>query len=166
MKNENFADPFGPSYLPDPELESVNSKIQELKEDKRRVYDILQAAASVPPPVPEKDWSSYPFYSQTLKSLNFNYPVDQLGVYVTSLTGLGMVSKALWKSYNVGKANTAIKLGIVDDIDVYLHRSGLNDERQVLRAMKSRHRLVIVALGKWAALAALFTAYVQLKNRN
>ncbi|KAI8892584.1 hypothetical protein BC833DRAFT_625681, partial [Globomyces pollinis-pini] len=35
---------------PDPELKSVNSKIEDLKEDKRRLYDILQAAASIPAP--------------------------------------------------------------------------------------------------------------------
>ena len=64
---------------PDPELQAVISKIENLKEDKRRLYDILQAAASIPPPVPEKDWSKSPFYSHTLKSWNFDYPVDQMG---------------------------------------------------------------------------------------
>jgi aminoglycoside phosphotransferase (APT) family kinase protein len=42
---------------PDPELQSVKDEIEDLKEQRRRLYDILQAAASIPPPVPEKDWS-------------------------------------------------------------------------------------------------------------
>jgi DNA repair exonuclease SbcCD ATPase subunit len=42
---------------PDPELQAVISKIEDLKEDKRRLYDILQASASIPPSVPEVDWS-------------------------------------------------------------------------------------------------------------
>ena len=53
---------------------------------------------------------------------------------------MGIVTKALWKSYNVKKANMALQLGIQDDIDVYLARSGLNDEKHVLRAMRLRRR--------------------------
>ena len=129
---------FGqPPLQPDPELQSVNSEIEDLKEQRRDYFKILQAAASIPPPVPEKDWSKSPFYSHTLKSWNFDYPVDQMGFYVTTLTGIGIVSKALWRSYNIRKAYTAIQMGIKDDIDVYLHRSGLNEEKDVYRAMKS-----------------------------
>ena len=51
-----------PELSPDPELESVNSQIEDLKEDKRRLYDIRQAAASAPTPVPEVDWSKSPLY--------------------------------------------------------------------------------------------------------
>jgi hypothetical protein len=54
---------------------------------------------------------------------------------------------------NIRKAYTAIQLGIKDDID--LHRSGLNEEKHVYRAMKSRHRYVSFA-GKWAAISSKF----------
>jgi hypothetical protein len=70
---------FGqPPLPPDPELQSVNSQIEDLKEQRRDYFKILQAAASIPPPVPEKDWSKSPFYSHTLKSWNFDDPVDQM----------------------------------------------------------------------------------------
>ena len=150
----------------DPELQAVKEEITRMEKDKDNYFKILQAAASIPPPVPEKDWSKSPFYSHTLKSWSFDYPVDQMGFYVTILTGIGIVSKALWRSYNIRKAYTAIQMGIKDDIDVYLHRSGLNEEKNVYRAMKSRHRYVRFAFGKWAAIVASFTAFVQLKNRN
>ncbi len=98
------AEDFVPASLwqlplpPDPELQSVKDEIEDLKEQRRRLYDILQAAASIPPPVPVKEWSKSPFYSHTLKSWNFDYSVDQMGFYVTTLIGIGIVSKALWRS--------------------------------------------------------------------
>ena len=85
---------------PDPELQAVKDEIAHLKTREVEYLKILQAAASIPPPVPEKDWSKSPFYSHTLKSWNFDYPVDQMGFYVTTLTGIGIVSKALWRSWN------------------------------------------------------------------
>ena len=117
---------------PDPELESV-------KEDKRRLYDILQAAASVPPPAPEKDWSKSPFFSHTLKSWNFDYPVDQMGFYVTTLTGIGIVSKALWRSWNIKKAAEIFRQGVDSaepgKFDFHMHNSGLASEKNLVRAM-------------------------------
>jgi len=158
---------FGqPPLQPDPELQSVKDEIARLERDKDNYFKILQAAASIPPPVEEKDWSESPFYSHTLKSLNFASPADQMGLYVTTLTGIGIVSKALWRSYNIRKAYAAIQMGIEEDIGVYLHRSGLTEEKHVCRAMQSRNRYIRFAFGKWAALVASFTAFVQLKNRN
>jgi len=158
---------FGqPPLQPDPELQSVKDEIARLERDKDNYFKILQAAASIPPPVEEKDWSESPFYSHTLKSWNFASPADQIGLYVTTLTGIGIVSKALWRSYNIRKAYAAIQMGIEEDIGVYLHRSGLTEEKHVCRAMQSRNRYIRFAFGKWAALVASFTAFVQLKNRN
>jgi hypothetical protein len=155
---------FGqPPLPPDPELESV-------KEDKRRLYDILQAAASIPPPVPEKDWSKSPFYSHTLKAWNFDYPVDQMGFYLTTLTGVGIVSKALWRSWNIKKAAEIFRLGVDSaepgKFDFHMHNSGLASEKNLVRAMASRGYIT----GKSVAVAGLlvtgFTAFVQLKNKN
>ena len=148
---------------PDPELESV-------KEDKRRLYDILQAAASVPPPAPEKDWSKSPFFSHTLKSWNFDYPVDQMGFYVTTLTGIGIVSKALWRSWNIKKAAEIFRQGVDSaepgKFDFHMHNSGLASEKNLVRAMASRGFIT----GKSVAVAGLlvtgFAAFVQLKNKN
>jgi hypothetical protein len=89
-----------------------------------------------------------------------------MGFYLTTLTGIGIVSKALWRSYNIKKACTAIKAGVQEDIDVYLHRSGFTEEKHVLRVMQSRHRFVTTALAKWAAIGGLFAVMVQLKNKN
>ena len=98
--------------------------------------------------------------------MGFNYPGDQLGIYVTTLTGIGIVSKALLRSYNIQKAYKAIQLRNADDIDIYLHRSGFNDPQQILRVIKSRYNYIGAAIGKFAALVGLYTAIVQLKNKN
>ncbi|KAJ2986916.1 hypothetical protein HDV02_006458 [Globomyces sp. JEL0801] len=162
---------FGQLPLPpDPELESVNSKIQDLKEDKRRLYDILQAAASVPPPIPEKDWSNSPFYSHTLKAWNFDYPVDQMGFYVSTLTGVGIVSKALWRSWNIRKAAEIFKEG-VDSVEpgkfeFHMHNSGLNNEKNLVTAMVSRGYITGKAFAVAGLIVTGFAAFVQLKNKN
>jgi hypothetical protein len=155
---------------PDPELQSVKDEIEDLKEQRRRLYDILQAAAATPPPLPEKDWSKSPFYSHTLKSLNFDYPVDQMGFYVTMLTGIGMVSKTLWRSWNTKKAAEIFRKGVnsaeAGKFDFHMHNSGLASEKYLARAMASRGFIT----GKSVAVAGLlvtgFAAFVQLKNKN
>ncbi len=44
---------FGqPPLPPNPKLQALSSKIVDLKQDKSRKYDILQAAASIPLPPP------------------------------------------------------------------------------------------------------------------
>ena len=117
---------------PDPELESVNSQIQDLKEQRGRLYDILQAAASIPPPVPEVDWSKSPFYSHTLKSWNFDYPVDQMGFYLTTLTGFVIVSKAFWRSWNIKKAAEMLGKNGVESEMLSFHRHFSNSETESL----------------------------------
>jgi hypothetical protein len=44
---------------PDPELQSVKDEIEDLKTREVEYLKILQAAASAPPAVPEKDWSNF-----------------------------------------------------------------------------------------------------------
>jgi hypothetical protein len=144
---------------PDPELESV-------KEDKRRLYDILQAAASVPPPIPVKDWSKSPFYSHTLMSWNFDYPVDQMGFYVTTLTSFGIVSKALWRSWNIKKAAEILYNGVESEmLAFHRHFSGLNNE-QLKDARMMRHAVKLKAFAFTGLFVTGFVAFVQLKNRN
>jgi hypothetical protein len=112
------------------------------KEQRRRLYDILQAAGSIPPPVPEKDWSKSPFYSHTLKSWNYDYPVGQMGFYVTTLTGIGIVSKALWRSWNIMKPAEIFRQGVDSaepgKFDFHMHNSGLTNEDNLVRAMVFR----------------------------
>ena len=155
---------------PDPELESVKDEITRLDRREQDIYKILQAAASFPPPVPEKDWSKSPFFSHTLKSWNFDYPVDQMGFYVTTLTGIGIVSKALWRSWNIKKAAEIFRQGVDSaepgKFDFHMHNSGLASEKNLVRAMASRGFIT----GKSVAVAGLlvtgFAAFVQLKNKN
>jgi hypothetical protein len=154
---------------PDPKLDATNIAIARLEKDKENYFKVIQAAASVPPPptlAPEKDWSKAPFYSKTLKTWNFDYPVDQMGFYLTSLTGIGIISKAFWKTWNMKLAEKAIQQNIADDIDVYLHRSGFPDEKQLLRAMKSRSRHITSAIALGVGLVGVFTTFVQYKNKN
>ena len=94
-----------PELSLDPELQSVNSKIQDLIEDKRRLYDILQAAASIPPPVPEMDWSKSLFYSKTLQKLTgATTPFEQYGLYGSIIGGVFLISRSLFRSYHALKA--------------------------------------------------------------
>jgi hypothetical protein len=51
-----------------------------------------------------------------------------MGFYLTSLTVIGIISKAFWKTWNMKLAEKSIQQNIADDIDVYLHRSGFLDE--------------------------------------
>jgi hypothetical protein len=158
---------FGQPPLPsDPELQSVTDEIEDLKEQRRDIYKILQAAASIPPPIPEKDWSKSPFYSHTLKSWNFDYPVDQMGFYVTTLTGFGIVSKALWRSWNIKKAAEMLEKGVESDmLSFHRHFSGLNNE-QLKDARMMRQAVKLKAFAFTGLLVTGFVAFVQLKNRD
>jgi hypothetical protein len=89
-----------------------------------------------------------------------------MGFYLTSLTGIGIISKAFWKTWNMKLAEKAIQQNIADDIDVFLHRSGFPDEKQLLRAMKSRGRHITSAIALGVGLVGVFTTFVQYKNKN
>ncbi len=154
----------------DPELQSVISEIDRLERGKENYFKILQAAASIPPPVPEKDWSKSLFYSRTLKSWNYDYPADQMGFYVTTLTGIGVMSKALWRSWNIKKAAEIFKEGVDSaesgKFDFHMHNSGLSSEKNLVRAMASRGYQTGKAFAVAGLLVTGFAAFVQLKNRN
>ena len=142
----------------------INKKT--IRKDKDNYFKILQAAASIPPPVPEKDWSKSPFYSHTLKSWYFDYPADQMGFYVTTLTGFGIVSKALWRSWNIKKAAEMLDNGVESEmLSFHRHFSGLNNE-QLKDARMMRQAVKFKAFAFTGLLVTGFAAFVQLKNRN
>ena len=151
---------------PDPELESVNAEIARLEKDKDSYFKILQNAALIPPPVPDKDWTKSPFYSHTLKSWNYSYPADQMGFYVTTLTGVGLVSKALWRSWNIKKAAEILETGVESDmLSFHRHFTGLHNE-QLKDAKNMRQIVKLKAVAVAGLVISGFTAFVQLKNRN
>ena len=158
-----------PPLQPDPELEAVKEEIENLKEQRRRLYDILQTAASLPPPVPEFDWSKSPFYSHTLRSYKFDYPVDQMGFYITTLTSITLVSKALWRSWNIKKAAEMLEKGVGSEIPEMLsfhrHFSGLNNE-QLKHSRMIRQAVKLKAFAIAGLLMTGFTVFVQIKNEN
>ncbi|KAJ2993949.1 hypothetical protein HDV02_001950 [Globomyces sp. JEL0801] len=155
-----------PELSPDSELQFVKDEIARLERDKENYFKILQNAASIPPPVEEKDWSKSPFYSHTLKSWKFDYPVDQMGFYVTTLTGIGIVSKALWRSWNIKKAAEMLNKGVESEmLSFHRHFSGLNNE-QLKDARMMRHAVKLKAFAFTGLLVTGFTAFVQLKNKN
>ena len=96
---------FGQSPLQsDPELQSVKAEIEDLKEQRRRVYDILQAAASIPPPVEEKDWSETPFYWKRLTKLGLVTPADQMNAYFSfagGMVGLGYSFSNFYRAHHL-----------------------------------------------------------------
>jgi hypothetical protein len=122
---------------------------------------------SIPPPVPEKDWSKSPFYSHTLRSWNFDYPVDQMGFYVTAGTGIGIVTKALWRSWNIKKAAELLQQGDEESELLSVHRrlSGLNN-LELKDQVIMRQFMKIKALAVAGMIIGGFIAFVQLKNKN
>ncbi len=162
---------FGqPPVQPDPELQSVKEEIARLEKDKDNYFKIIQAAASIPPPVLKKDWTKSPFYSHTLRSWNYDYPPDQMGFYVTTLTGIGIVSKAFWRSWNIKKAAEIFKQGVESaepgKFDFHMHNSGVASEKNLVRAMASRGYKTGKAVAVAGLLVTGFAVFVQLKNKN
>ncbi len=99
-------------------------------------------------------------------SWHYDYPADQMGFYVTTLTGIGIVSKALWRSWNIKKAAEILETGVgADMISFHRHFSGLNNE-QLKDSRGMRQIVKFKALGLAGLLITGFTGYVQLKNRN
>ena len=98
---------FGqPPLQPDPELQAVISKIEDLKEDKRRLYDILQAAASIPPPVPEVDWTKSPLYWKRLAKFGLITPAEQFNAYTSfagGMVGLGYAASNFYRAHHLFK---------------------------------------------------------------
>jgi len=90
---------------PDPELQSVKEEITHLKARELEYLKILQAAASIPPPVPEKDWSKSPLYSKTVQKLTgATTPFEQYGLYGSIIGGVYLISRSLFRSYHAMKA--------------------------------------------------------------
>jgi hypothetical protein len=98
---------FGQPALPtNPQLESVIAQIARLEKDKGRVYDVMQAAASVPKPIPEKDWSKYPLYWNRLKELGLISPAEQYNAYFgasAAMVGLGYGIRNFKSAYHLFK---------------------------------------------------------------
>ena len=90
---------------PDPELQSVKEEITHLKARELEYLKILQAAASIPPPVPEKDWSKSLLYSKTVQKLTgATTPFEQYGLYGSIIGGVYLISRSLFRSYHAMKA--------------------------------------------------------------
>ena len=159
---------FGqPTVQPDPELQSFKEEMARLEKDKDNYFKILQAAASIPPPVPEKDLTKSPFYSHTLRSWKFDYPFDQLGFYLITLTGIGTVSKALWRSWNIKRAAEMLEKGVESEmLSFHRHFSRLNNEELMKDARMMRYVVKLKAFAFSGLLVTGFTAFVQLKNQN
>ncbi len=97
---------FGQPPLPsDPKLEAINTQIADLKEDKRRIYDIIQAAASVPQPEPEKDWSKSFLYSHSIRRMfGAETPFEQYGLYASITGGTLIIIRSVFRSHHAMKA--------------------------------------------------------------
>ena len=143
-------------------LDSIDAEIADFQEQRRIYADILSSARR---PVPEQDWLNHPFYSHNLKSWNFNYPADQLGLYLASLTGIGIVSKAIWRSWHIKRAAQVIQDSSADPGLVSFHRyfSRLNND-QLKDVARMRRHVTLRALGTAGLLIGAFAAFVQLKN--
>jgi len=95
-----------PELSPDPELQSVKDEIAHLERDKENYFKILQAAASIPPPVPEVDWSKSPFYWKRLAKFGLITPADQFNAYTSfagGMVGLGYAASNFYRAHHLFK---------------------------------------------------------------
>ena len=88
---------------PDPELQAVKEEIAHLKTREVEYLKILQAAASVPPPVEEKDWSKSRFYSKHLAELGLVTPAEQISTVSGGMVGLGYSVSNFYRSHHLFK---------------------------------------------------------------
>jgi hypothetical protein len=86
---------------PDPELQAVKEEIAHLKTREVEYKKILQAAASIPPPVPEKDWSDGPIYLKRLAKFGLITPGEQLDAYnlfAAGMVGIGYAASSFYRA--------------------------------------------------------------------
>ena len=93
-----------------------------------------------------------------------------MGFYLFTLTGIGIVSNALWRSWNIKKAAEIFRQG-VDSAEpgkfhFHMHNSGLASEKNLASAMASRGFITGKSLAVAGLLVTGFAAFVQLKNKN
>jgi hypothetical protein len=98
---------FGqPPLPPDPEWQSVNDEIARLDRRELEYFKILQAAASIPPPVEENDWSKTPFYWERLTKFGLITPAEQMNGYFTfagRMVGLGYALSNFYRAHHLFK---------------------------------------------------------------
>jgi hypothetical protein len=91
---------------PDPELQAVISEITRLEKDKDNYFKILQAAASIPPPVPEVDWTKSPLYWKRLANFGLITPAEQFNAYTSfagGMVGLGYAASNFYRAHHLFK---------------------------------------------------------------
>jgi len=91
---------------PDPELQAVISEITRLEKDKDNYFKILQAAASIPPPVPEVDWTKSPLYWKRLAKFGLITPAEQFNAYTSfagGMVGLGYAASNFYRAHHLFK---------------------------------------------------------------
>ena len=89
---------------PDPELQSVKDEIARLEKDEENYFQILQVAASIPPPVEEKDWSHVPFYWKRLTKFGLITPAEQINAYNSfagGMVGLGYAASNFYRAHHL-----------------------------------------------------------------
>jgi hypothetical protein len=91
---------------PDPELQAIKDEIVRLERDKENYFKILQAAASIPPRVEERDWSNTPFYWKRLTKIGLITPAEQMNAYFTfagGIVGLGYALSNFYRAHHLFK---------------------------------------------------------------
>jgi hypothetical protein len=156
-----------PPFL-DIESEAINAQIARLEHDKNQYMKLIQSTSKRPSP--EKDYSNTPFYSQTLRSWTFEYPIDQMGLYWALFFATRRVSKAVWNEWNRRKAVEIFKKGKESvspgKFDFHMHNSGLESEAQLGRYVPFRGYFAIgQAVGVAGLILVGFTFFVHLKNQ-
>jgi hypothetical protein len=153
---------FGQSLESDPELEFINSEIARLKKYQRQVYDVIQAASSVPRPiVVEKDWSKYLFYSQTLRKIvNAQTPFEQYNLYMYFTVGMYLGLRSIFRSHHALKA---VKFAPgTDDRCFHSYLAGATSE-ELVYAKKYAHRIRVKGILGGLLVPICYITYLQIK---
>ena len=91
---------------PDPELQAVKEEIAHLKIRELEYLKILQAAASIPLPVPEVDWTKSPLYWKRLANFGLITPAEQFNAYTSfagGMVGLGYAASNFYRAHHLFK---------------------------------------------------------------
>lgn len=130
------------------------------------VPELKSALGSSKYEIADRDWTQYPLYSQTLRSLNFDYPVDQIGFYISTMTGVGFILRGFLRSWCVKEAAPLLEKGLQnEDLSLYRHCSGMNNE-QLKDSMRFRRIIKLRSFALAGCIISGFSGLVQIKNRN
>ena len=112
------------------------------------------------------DWTQYPLYSHTMRSFNFDYRVDPVGQYCSTLIGVGFILRGFLRSWCVKEAAPLLAKGLLSgELSLYRQCSGMNN-KQLKDSMRFRQVIKLRSFAIAGCIIGGFSGLVQIKNLN